>query len=262
MLSFDDIKNDHAKVLSFLDKTFFIDSTVTLADEEYITKSVYSRLVQVVLLNEQSLFIDSDVETLSRSMLRASLSRKDIDFILSSSLKLSGVTVNVKDTTEVIEEDKKKAEKLLEDKKNNICSLETIIQIIQDCVGTPRVSYFCYDELDDGNKMNHMLSGKPLYQTGPCLKVERPLKVEMSNINLAPLQHEKLIGFLQNSLDCDSNSILDLYIPLECLDSRITDFISDLKEVAKIAAKHASTASSNATSFTTDDPFKALFAGL
>jgi len=145
LLTIDDIRNNQQKVLDYLDRCFFNDSTVTLSNDDYIKKSVINRLSQLVLLSENVASINENSEELSRAMLRASLNEKDINFILNASLKISDISVSIKeaaaksDGSSKEEEASEKANEMIKAKMESMGSIENLIYIIKESLGTSRI---------------------------------------------------------------------------------------------------------------------------
>lgn len=265
-ITFDDIKNNHKKVLDYLDATFFTDSTVTMMTEEYIKKSVSDRLLQTVFLSEGVVSLDKDAEALSKGMLRASLSAKDINFILNASLRISGITmVSAKEFDKI---DTNKANSLVEQQKAALASVDNIIGLIDDCLGTARVTLTSSVAAQYAHTI--ALSSLPKNATPPpevadVLSIELPLKTNFSFIDLTKLDNNKILEILSGLMGIDSNSTLNLHIPLCCLTDNIISYINtDLPAFTEVAYQHVSQLNhAAAASFNFEqDGFQSLFNSL
>ena len=267
-LKIDDIRNNQQKALDFLDESFFTDSTITLSNDAYIKKSVINRLSQVVMLEEGVATINENPEDLSKAMLRSSLSDKDINFILNASLKISDISVSIKDAASAADDCKKgeeenaeNANKMIEAKKENMGSLENLICIIKDCLGTSRIVPVSSDEAIM-EALNQNL--EPENARKDMLRIERPVEFNLHFLDLNKIDNSQIFSFLNSMLACDSNSQLEIEFPIDALtDDLKTFYTADLSVIGDAAVAFARSSAKNATMFTPEeDAFKTLFGTL
>lgn len=266
-ITMDDIKNNHQKVLDFLDETFFTDSTVYMMPEDYIKSSVIDRLVQVALASEKIVELDKNPESLSRSMLRASLRQEDVDMILNASLRISGVTLAVETVADLKEKDADAANKMVEDQKKSMASIETIIGIVDDCLGTSRVTLVASEESALSMLSALSAAASTVTNTPPpeppkdTLKIERPMILNTSFLDLKKIDNEAIFNVLSQLLATDSNSTLDFHVPLKCFTDEVVSFLTtDLPAFSEVAAAHAVQLSSKCGVFVAEaNPFETLF---
>jgi hypothetical protein len=261
-ITFDDVRNNQQKVLDFLDETFFTDSTVYMMPEEYIKKSVIDRMIQVVFMSEKIVTLDRDPVSLSRAMLRSSLREEDVDTILNASLRISGVTLSVDTVEDLKEKDAEAANKMIEEQKKSMASVDIMIGIIDDCLGTSRVV------LDSSNEAKMAVFGalNASGSTAPepvkdVLRIERPVLLDTSFIDLKTINNTQIFDIFSNLLSTDSNSTLEFYVPLECFITDVKTFLeTDLEMIAEASWIHAQQLYSKSSMFVAErDAFASLF---
>jgi hypothetical protein len=264
LLTIDDIRNNQQKVLDYLDRCFFNDSTVTLSNDDYIKKSVINRLSQLVLLSENVASINENSEELSRAMLRASLNEKDINFILNASLKISDISVSIKeaaaksDGSSKEEEASEKANEMIKAKMESMGSIENLIYIIKESLGTSRILPVSSEEAIMEAMSQNL---EPEKARKDMLQIERPVEFNLSFLDLNKLDNSQIFSFLKNMLSCDSNSSLELQLPIDALiDDIKTLYTIDLPNIAEQAVDFAKNSAKNSFSFTAErDAFQSLF---
>ena len=262
VLTFDAIKKDIPKVVDYLEKTFFTNSTITMMGDDYIKNSVVDRLSQVVLLDENIVNLNTDPNTLHKAMLRASLSEKDVTFILNTSLKISDVSVNIGDTKK--EEDKETPEnvdKMVNAKTQMMGSLESLIGIIQDNLGSSRIVPIASEE----SLLNCHANGlTPDLAVRDMLSIEKPLEFNLDYLDLSKIDNAHIFDFLNSLMAVDSNSSLTVIFPIDALVDSLKEFYAiDLAVIGQAAVDYARQSSKNSVLFVSEqDPFKSLFATL
>lgn len=253
-LLFDDIKNNTQKCLDYLDKKLFVDSTITLSHKDYIKKSIENKLLQYVLLNERIVKLEDDPDRLKKAMLRSSLGEKDIDLILTASLKIAGAQLKILDDKELEKElDEDTAKELIEEKQKSLGSLKNLINIISENKGSSRVSFIREEEA--------MFYGP--YCGGDFLAIEQPIKFDVFSSQLNALSEEETGQILISSLACDSNSSLTFLLPLNALTEETKVFIKETLPALCTAGAEYCANKTNTLSFTIqENPFETLFNNL
>lgn len=265
MLSIKDVRTDQQKVLDYLDNNFFTDSTVTMSNDEYIKKSVIERLSQLVLFSEGVATLNTNPEALSKAMLRASLNEKDINFILNASLHVSDISVAIKDAASSADDLKKgdeetaeKANEMIKHKMESMGSIESLIGIIRDCLGTSRIMPVAsYESMMEAASKNVELENA----RKDTIKIERPVEFNLNYLDLNKILNSQIFDFLNNMLAIDSNSSLELEFPIDALtDDLKTFFTIDVYNIAEEAVKFAKISTKNSFNFTAErDGFQSLF---
>lgn len=264
IITIDDVRNNSQKVLDYLDRCFFNDSTVTLSNDEYIKKSVINRLSQIVLFSENIASINENSEELSRAMLRASLNEKDINFILNASLKISDISVSIKeaaskaDDGKAEEETSEKANEMIKSKMESMGSIENLIYIIKESLGTSRILPTSSDVAIMEAASQNL---EPEKARKDMLQIERPVEFNLNFLDLNKIDNSQIFSFLKNMLSCDSNSSLELEFPIDALTDDIrTLYTIDLPNIAEQAVEFARNSAKNSFSFTAEkDAFQSLF---
>jgi hypothetical protein len=266
MLGFDDIKNDIPKVIDYLDKEFFSDSTVTMMNDEYLKTAIRERLCQIVFKQEGLAQLNTDVHALFKAMLRSSLTEKDINFILNASLKVSDIQISIKATADEAtadDKDKKKTEEetvenanaMIKNKMESMGSIETLIGIIRDNLGTSRIV--------PESSMEAIMSvyGTKTPPELDTLYIERPLELNLDFVDLTKINNQQIFQFLGALMASDSNSSLGIHLPINAFTDPVKDFIrKDLEPVLQAALDFARNSAKNSVSFTAaPDPYQALF---
>ena len=263
-LSISDVRTVPAqKVLDYLEECFFHDSTVTMSNEEYIKKSVIERLSQVVMFSEGVISLNRDPESLSKAMLRSSLSEEDINFILSASLKVSDVSIVIKDAadTDGKTEDKDTAEgvnKMIKHKMETMGSLENLICLIEDCYGTSRIVPFSSREaLMEAKNQNIKLENA----RKDMVRIERPVDFNLDFLDMSKIPNSEIFNFLNSLMASDSNSSMEIQFPIDALTDDLKLFFTvDLPMVAEAAVEYAKNSIKNSLVFTqAPDAFESLF---
>ena len=261
VLSFQDIRTNTPKVMDYLDKTFFTNSTITMMGDDYIKSSVSDRLGQFVLINENIVTLDTNSEDLSRAMLRASLSQEDINFILNTSLKISDVKLEYKEKSENGEETPENVNKMVEEKTKMMGSIDNLISIIRDSLGTSRI----VAEASEEAIMQALGAGlEPEKAVKNMLTIERPLEFNLDYLDLTKISNSQIFEFLSSMMAVDSNSTLKVSFPLDALVPDIKTFFQvDLPAIGDAAVAFARASSKNSFSFKKEeDAFKSLWATL
>lgn len=275
-LTFNDIKNDVPKVIDYLEQTFFSDSTVTMMNDEYLKSAISDRLSQVVLKQEGLAILNMNASDLSKAMLRSSLAQEDINLILNASLKISDLQVSVKSAAELEEEDgKKKKEKeeetpdaanaMIKAKMETMGSIENLIGIIKDNLGTSRITPEASVESEmKAFEYNHTVAGPGVPEIEPVkdmIYIERPLELNLDFVDLSRITNAQIFEFLNGLMAADSNSSLGVTLPIDAFTTPVREFLlTDLTAVLDAAIVHAKNSSKNSISFThAPDPFQQLF---
>lgn len=257
MLTFHDIKNDVTVVLDYVDNTLLTDSTITMMPDAYIKKSVRDRLTQVVLMQEGAVSFDEDAKSLSKAMLRASLTDKDINLILNASLKVSDTYVSITTSKEL--SDTEEANKMIQDKLDSMCSIESLITIIKDNLGSSRVA-----PTPSSKAVAEALEAKLDTPVNDMLYIERPLSVNLDYIDLSSVDNNTIFALLNSMMASDSNSELGIAIPIEALIFPLKEFLTtDLNNVADAVVTFAKSSAKNSIMFNSEpDPYQSLFGTL
>lgn len=268
MLNFNDIKTDIPKVLEYLDANYFTDSTITMMNDQYLKNSIRERLSQIVLSAENLVTLNEDHEALTRAMLRSSLTQEDINFILNASLKVSQVTVNIatpapSDKEKEEEADPEKANAMIAAKRESMCSVESLISIIKDNLGTSRI----IPVASQASIMTAMMAGmatSPATEVEPvkdCLYIERPLELNLDYVDLSKIDNAQIFDFLNILMASDSNSSLGITLPVVAFTDPIKEFLTtDMEAVLDAAVAFAKNSTKNSISFSAaPDPFQSLF---
>ena len=260
-----DTRTNIQKVLDYLDEEYFKDSTVTMMNDDYLRNSIVERLSQVIMFSEGIATLNENPDMLSKAMLRSSLNDKDINFILNASLKISDISVTIKDAASKADDLKKgdeetaeKANEMIKHKMESMGSLESLITIIKDCLGTSRIAPVAsYDSMMEAASQNVELDKA----RKDMIKIERPVEFNLEYLDLNKISNSQIFDFLNSMLAVDSNSSLELEFPIEALkDDLKTFFTVDIQSVAEEAVKFAKNSAKNSFSFTAEpDPFKTLF---
>lgn len=288
-ITFDTMKTDVPSILTYLDTNVFVDSTINMMPDEYIKNAVSERLCQVVLMNEGLVKLNEDKQALSRAMLRSSLDEKDINFILGASLKISQVKVNIgtapapavakakkgtkakgavkKSSKKKIVDTKKdevspdNANDMIKAKMENMCSIDTLIGIIKDNLGTSRIVPTSSQHAVMEAMLLNQQNNTTVAPINDMLYIERPLELNLDFIDLARIDNSQIFDFFSGLMENDSNSSLGLLLPIEAfVDSVKTFLTTDLEAVCQTAVAFAKNSAKNSISFTAEaDPFKSLF---
>jgi hypothetical protein len=273
MLGFDDIKNDIPKVIDYLDREFFSDSTVTMMNDEYLKKAIRERLCQIVFKHEGLAPLNTDGHALSKAMLRSSLSPEDINFILNATLKVSDVQISIKATADEAtaeDGDKKKdseeetvenANAMIKAKMESMGSIENLIGIIRDNLGTSRIVPVPSAESAMEAMMAKMAGNPQAEPVLDMLSIERPLELNLNFVDLTKISNTQIFQFLNVLMASDSNSSLEVTLPIDAFIDPVKDFLrTDLEPVLQAAVDFAHNSAKNSISFTAaPDPYKALF---
>jgi hypothetical protein len=265
MLGFDDIKNDIPKVIDYLDKEFFSDSTVTMMNDEYLKTAIRERLCQIVFKQEGLAPLNTDGHALSKAMLRSSLTEQDINFILNASLKVSDIQISIKATADEAtadDKDKKTEEETAENanamikaKMESMGSIENLIGIIRDNLGTSRIV--------PESSMEAIMAvyGTKTPPELDTLYIERPLELNLDFVDLSKISNQQIFQFLSVLMASDSNSSLGIHLPINAFTDPVKDFLrKDLEPVLQAALDFAHNSAKNSVSFTAaPDPYQALF---
>lgn len=247
MLTLQDVQNKNSAALDFVEENVFFDSSITLADDDYIKLSVGRRVLQQVLVDEKYVVLDETPQNLITDMLRASLDQKSINMILATSLKSVAGVVTL-DTAQTVSEetDPEYAKKLIEKQTATVGSIENLISIVRDNKGSLRI-YRSYNE--DKSEFYELI-------------VERPLEFALSLIDFNKCNNSAVIDeLLANSMAVDSGTSLRMFIPKEILCDSVLSFIEkDLPEFEAACLPYAQMSAKNQHSFQhVEDPFKTLF---
>lgn len=263
-----DIRTDTQKVLDYLDAKFFHDSTVTMSNDEYIKNAVIERLSQVAMFSEGVAVLNESPEALSKAMLRSSLNDKDINFILNASLKISDISVTIKDAASKADDLKKgdeetaeKANEMIKHKMESMGSIENLIGIIRDCLGTSRIMPVAsIDSMMEAAQQNVELDKA----RKDMIKIERPVEFNLDYLDLNKISNSQIFDFLNSMMACDSNSSLEIEFPINALtDDLKTFFTEDIQKIAEEAVKFARNSTKNSFNFVAEpDPFQTLFNSL
>lgn len=264
MLNFSDIKNNVPHVLDFLDNTYFTDSTITMMNEQYLKDSIRERLSQIVLQAEGLVTLNEDQEALTRAMLRSSLTQDDVNFILNASLKVSQISVAIapsEDGKKEEEADPEKANAMIAAKKETMCSIENLISIIKDNLGTSRIVPVPSGEAVMEAMTMGMSTGTTVEPRKDCLYIERPLELNLDYIDLKKIDNAKIFEFLGVLMAADSNSSLGITLPIDAFIDPVREFLTtDMDAVLDAAVEFARKSAKNSISFTSaPDPYKSLF---
>lgn len=286
-INFDTAKNNINDVVQYLDETFFTDSSVTMMPDDYLKKSISERLCQTVFTNEGLVTLNEDKNSLSRAMLRSSLNDKDINFILAASLKISQVKVNVgpaptktvkkgtktkgavkksKKTTKAKAEEANpdSANEMIKAKMESMCSIETLIGIIKDNLGTSRIIPVASEASILQAMTLNMAAAAGVPNVEPVrdmIYIERPLELNLSFVDLSQIDNTQIFEFLNSLMESDSNSSLGITLPMTAFVPAVRDFLTtDLPAICDAAIAFAKTSAKNSITFNAaPDPFKALF---
>ncbi len=286
-ITFDNAKNNINDVVQYLDETFFTDSSVTMMPDDYLKKSISERLCQTVFTNEGLVTLNEDKNSLSRAMLRSSLNDKDINFILAASLKISQVKVNVgpaptktvkkgTKTKGAVKKSKKTAKakaeevnpesanEMIKAKMESMCSIETLIGIIKDNLGTSRIIPVASEASILQAMTLNMAAAAGTPDVEPVrdmLYIERPLELNLSFVDLSQIDNTQIFEFLNSLMESDSNSALGITLPMTAFVPAVRDFLTtDLPAICDAAIAFAKTSAKNSIIFNAaPDPFKALF---
>jgi len=264
VLTIKDVRTDVAKIMDYLDTCFFTDSTITLMNDEYIKKSVMERLSQIVMFGEGLATLNHDPKELSKAMLRSSLNDKDINFILGASLKISDVSVVIKDEKDMTDKEKadeetpENVDKMVKSKMESMGSLENLIGIIRDSLGTSRILPES-SEIAIYEAMNANI--EPENARKDMLRIERPIEFNLNYLDLSKVKNTQIFDFLNSLMASDSNSSLAIEFPMDALLDDIKTFYTvDLPAIAEAAVTFARTSTKNSFSFTKEpDAFETLF---
>lgn len=264
MLNFSDIKSDIPKVIDFLDNTYFTDSTITMMNDQYLRDSIRERLSQIVLHNEGLVTLNEDQEALTRAMLRSSLTDEDVNFILNASLKVSQINVTIassSDDKKEEEADPEKANAMIAAKKETMCSIENLISIIKDNLGTSRIVPVASGAAVMEAMVNSASSGTHVEPIKDSLYIERPLELNLDYIDLTKIDNSKIFEFLGVLMAADSNSSLGITLPIAAFIDPVRDFFTtDMEAVLDAAVEFAKNSAKNSISFNAaPDPYKSLF---
>lgn len=287
VINFDAAKNHVNDVVQYLDETFFTDSSVTMMPDDYLKKAISERLCQAVFVSEGLVSLNEDQTALSRAMLRSSLDDKDINFILAASLKISQVKVTVgpaptktvkkgtktkgavkksKKTTKAKAEEAnpESANEMIKAKMESMCSLETLIGIIKDNLGTSRIIPVASEQSIFQAMTANMAAAAgipPVEPVKDTLYIERPLELNLSFVDLTQIDNAQIFQFLNSLMESDSNSSLGITLPMTAFIPTVRDFLTvDLPAVCDAAISFAKNSAKNSITFNAaPDPFKALF---
>jgi hypothetical protein len=260
-ITFDDLSIGHFNVLSYLDSDFFSDSTVTLSNDDYLKKSIRNRLLQVVFFTEGVISLNKDADTLNRAMLRSSLSDKDIETILNTSLNISSVQLQVQSKEELAKGDEEKLKKHLEHERRTMGTVESLIGIIEDNLGDTRVKYnrLTDEEIKELTNAGYAISSVPPH----TVSIEKPLTLNLDYLDLKKFSPEDIQHLISTTMSIDSNSELTYEVKAEYFTDRVTSFFTDLEAFLDIAIAHARKSVNNNSTFVPEtDPWSQMFNAL
>ena len=270
-ISFKDCKKDIPKVMDYLERKLFTESTTTMMNDEYIKSNVVDLLCQVTLQKEGVVELNKDGEALTKAMLRASLSEKDLNFILNATLKCSGITVNIKDSPEQKDKDGKpvettpeEANKMLKQKMEQAGSIDTLITLVEENLGSSRVYLTSSMQAKHKAYLEGMSSNTEVIPERDVVYVERPLQLDINYLDLTKIDNVGIYELLNSFLSSDSNSELGISVPLAIFTKKVLTCISkDIQAIAEQSVSFCKTAACNSISFTQEqDGFKTLFDSL
>ena len=263
-LFFADFKNpDRSKILEYLDSDYFTDSTVTMMNDQYLKDSIRERLCQMVFKNETLVTLNEEQESLKKAMLRSSLSPEDITLILNATLKVSQLSISVASSEEAKEQetDPEKANALLKAKQESMCSLENLIGIIKDNLGTSRIVPVASMGAQMTAQVESMASGQKVEPVKDYIYIERPLEFNLNYLDLSLISNDEIFQFLNVLMASDSNASLGITLPIAALVTPVREFLTtDMGGVLDAAVAFARNSSKNSIMFqAAPDPFKSLF---
>lgn len=245
MLSINDMKDD-AKVLDHLDEILFIDSSITLSEEEYLKKSIQEKLVYEGCLSNSLFVVNEDIKALEDQQMAYIFSQNynDVRFLLN--LSLVSAPVVIKNEDENIEENLKKQ---LEQQGE----ISSLIELTKKAVGSYRIKYVEYDEP----------TATPPAK-GSFFIIEPPVTIDPATLDWTTLDEKETSNLLSNCLHYAAGVVQSLQVPPKMFPQEVTDFVTDLPRLTDLGFVHARNKTSvNSVSFTTvKDPFKALFEGI
>ena len=266
-LSINDLRTNTQKALDYLDRGFFTDSTVTMMTDEYLINSITERLSQLVMFTEGVAVLNEDPSALSKAMLRSSLSEEDVTFILNASLKVSQVSVTIQSTDDRTQKEKDADEtpenvtKMIKSKMENMGSLENLIGIIRDSLGTSRIVPIA----SSASIMEAISQNvEPEKARKDMIRIERPVTFNLDYLDMTKIENSQIFSFLNSLMASDSNSSLSVEFPIKALvDDIKTFYTTDLPAIALEAVNFAKNSAKNTVKFTAEaDPYQSLFASL
>lgn len=238
MLNINDMKDD-AKVLAHLDDVLFVDSSVTLSEEEYLKNAIKDKLVYEGCISNSLFLVNESVSALEEAQMTYIFSRNPEDVTALLNFSLPSAPTLVKGEENVEERLKKETEQQGD--------LTSLIELTKKAEGSYRVTYHPVEDMI------------PAY-----FSIELPVTLEPSSLNWFNLSEKDTINFLENCLQYGAGVSQTLRVMPEMFSQEVRDFVADLPRVTELGFAHArNKAELNSVSFqTVKDPFKALFDGV
>jgi hypothetical protein len=254
-----------AEILEVIKEKVLVSHAVTMAPEEYITKSVTGYLTSYLLQLLGFVVVNEDPGNLETAMLSSSFQHpEDIAYLLHGCVSSkNGVKfVNVSDD-DLSAEDKKR-HKIHEQLK--ICSLEQIIENTKESAGQPRISYVKYDEsLTDLAGLMAMIQNALAQQIGDFISVKKPAELNYLKLDFSKIENDKALDkFLSDIIQYEAGIIDTLNVALDLFDPLIKTLIFDKMPIwHELALKEAQLSTYNDITFNVvEDPWSAVFKSL
>jgi hypothetical protein len=246
MISISDL-SDQNKVNKHLEDNLFIDSTVTLSDEEYLKGAIKDYLIYHVLVNNNLVDIDTDPNNLLDAMMAQSLSfnRKLLTHIVDSCvLDVLQPTQLNDEQKEAAKKQNEAADKIMADVKN--VELSGIIKLVKETRGSYRV---CIEPIpEDATAFN--------------LVLKKPVVLNVASLDATSCSLEELSEFLKSFMLYSAGYMASLSIPNTMLPQSIKDIFAIVDPVIvdnAFAYARSMTAVNTINMTTSADPFQDLF---